>query len=187
MNKLHILQERVSVSKLRLPAPDRSVLQQVFKAAVRAADHGMLRPWRFLTIEGDGLSALSQVFVAAATKTNPDISPSVVEKSRNMPNRAPMIIVAIAKCQPQSKVPVQEQVIACGAAVQNMLNAFFALGFGAIWRTGDMARNQHVNNELGLVEGEEIVGFVYVGTPVEPFAAPPEIDVDTFFKPWPSE
>lgn len=187
MNKLHILQERVSVSKLQSPAPDEHTLQEVFKAAIRAADHGMLRPWRFLVIEGSGLQELSQVFVSAAIKSNPDISPSVVEKCRNMPSRAPMIIVAVAKCQIHPKVPQQEQVIACGAAVQNMLNAFFALGFGAIWRTGEMARDPYVNHALGLVEGEEIIGFIYVGTPTQSFASPPESDVNSFFKVWPSK
>jgi len=187
VNPLHILQQRVSVSKLQLPAPGPDILHEVFKAAVRAADHGMLQPWRFLIIEGDGLAALSQVFASAVLKSNPDISSSVVEKCRNMPTRAPMIIVAIAKCQLQSKVPRQEQVIACGAAVQNMLNAFFALGFGAIWRSGDMARDSYVNQELGVVEGEEIIGFIYVGTPVQPFKNPPDIDVNAFFSAWPNK
>lgn len=187
MNQLHILQQRVSVSKLQSPAPDKQVLHEVFKAAIRAADHGMLRPWRFLVIEGDGLHALSQVFVSAAIKGNPGISPSVVEKCKNMPSRAPMIIVAIAKCQSHPKIPREEQVIACGAAVQNMLNAFFALDFGAIWRTGEMARDLYVNQALGLIDGEEIIGFIYVGTPTQPFASPPAVDATTFFKAWPHE
>ncbi len=187
MNKLHILQERVSVSKLQEPAPDGHALYEVFKAAVRAADHGMLQPRRFLVISGVGLQQLSHVFVTAATKANPAISPAVLEKCKNMPNRAPMIIVAIAKCQPNLKIPRQEQVIACGAAVQNMLNALFALGYGAIWRTGEMTQDTHVKNELGLVEDEEIIGFIYVGTPVQEFSSPPDIDVNTFFKAWPDE
>ncbi|HWV15732.1 MAG TPA: nitroreductase [Cellvibrio sp.] len=187
MNPLSILQARVSVSKLQSPAPTFTVLQEVFKAASRAADHGLLRPWRFLVIEGEGLAALSQVFAAAAVKSNPEVSPSVVEKCRNMPNRAPMIIVAIASCQPHPKVPRQEQVIACGAAVQNMLNAFFAMGFGAIWRSGDMARDEYVNEALGLLADEEIIGFIYVGTPVQPFASPPDTDINGIFQAWPDK
>lgn len=184
MDKLKSLQERVSVSKLQEPAPNDLVLHEVFKAAARAADHGMLQPRRFLLVSGDGLQQLSQVFVNAATKSNPDISPAVLEKCRNMPKRAPMIIVAIATYHSDSKVPRQEQIIACGAAVQNVLNALFALGYGAIWRTGEMAYDTYVNNQLGLVEDEEIIGFVYVGTPVQQFSNPPDIDISALYKSW---
>ncbi len=184
MDKLNILQERVSVSKLQEPAPDSLILYEVFKAAARAADHGKLQPRRFLLISGEGLQHLSQVFVNAATKSNPHISPAVLEKCRNMPRRAPMIIVAIATYHSDSKVPRQEQIIACGAAVQNILNAFFALGFGAIWRTGEMAYDAYVKSELGLVDGEEIIGFVYVGTPVQDLPKPPDMDISALYKTW---
>ena len=187
VNKLHILQARVSVSKLQLPAPDAHELVEVFKAASRAADHGMLRPWRFLTIEGDGLEALSRIFVTAASHTNDNVSSAVIDKCKNMPFRAPMIIVAIVKYQAHIKIPSQEQALACGAAVQNMLNALFALGYGAIWRSGEMAQHAYVKKELGLSVGEEIIGFVYVGTPVKPFANPPEADVHLMFKAWPTK
>ena len=187
VDSLKLLQQRVSVSKLQIPAPTRAELKEVFKAAVRAADHGKLQPWRFLVIEGQGLEALSEVFVNAALKGDPNASPGFIDKCRNMTKRAPMIIVGIAKCQDESKVPRQEQIISCGAAVQNMLNAFFALGYGAIWRTGDLARDAYVLQKLGLNANEEIVGFVYVGTPVNEFAKPPEVVIEDFFQVWPAE
>jgi nitroreductase len=187
VNKLQFLQDRVSISKLQSPPPNAQVLREVFKAAVRAADHGLLQPWRFLVIEGEGLQALSSVFVKAITNTDPSASPAVIEKCRNMPFRAPMIIVAIARCRVHPKIPKQEQVISCGAAVQNMLNAFFILGFGAMWRSGDMTQDAYVKNQLGLVEHEEIIGFVYVGTAVQLAPPAPVVDVDAFFTPWPVE
>jgi nitroreductase len=187
VDSLKLLQQRVSVSKLQSPAPTRAELKEVFKAAVRAADHGKLQPWRFLVIEGAGLDTLSEVFVAAALKVDPQASPGFIDKCRSMPKRAPMIIVGVANCHDDSKVPKQEQIIACGAAVQNMLNAFFALGYGAIWRTGDMARDCYVLEKLGLNPNEEIVGFVYVGSPVNEFSKPPEVVIDDFFQVWPAE
>ena len=63
MDKLNILQQRVSVSKLQEPAPDGVVLREVFKAAARAADHGMLQPRRFLLISGVGLQQLGDIFL----------------------------------------------------------------------------------------------------------------------------
>lgn len=187
MGPLESLQKRVSITKLVEPAPGRDTLLEVFKAASRAADHGKLRPWRFLTIQNEGLGDLSKLLVDALVKSNPGASPAVVEKTKNMPFRAPMIIVAIAKCQEHPSVPKHEQVLACGAATQNILNALFALGFGAVWRTGDLAYNEFVKHGLGLESLEEIIGFIYVGTPAQDIPEPPETDVDSIFSAWPAE
>ncbi len=184
---LWVIQNRVSITKLVEPAPNSMELIEVFKAAARAPDHGKLQPWRFMVIEGEGLALLSRVYLAALNKSNPDTSPSVVEKTRNMPFRAPMIIVAIAKCQDNVKVPKQEQIIACGAATQNLLNALFALNYGAVWRTGELAYDKHVAESLGLAESEEIIGFIYVGTPAQDVPEPPQVDVTRIFSSWPNK
>jgi nitroreductase len=181
------LQKRVSVGKLAAPAPDYSTLVEVFKAASRAADHGKLRPWRFLTIQGEGLNDLSNLLVSALTKSNPSVSPSVIEKTKNMPFRAPMIIVAIAKCQDHPSIPRQEQLLACAAATQNLLNALFALKFGAVWKTGDLAYNKDVAQSLGLTSLEEIIGFIYVGTPAQDIPEPPEAEINSIFSAWPAK
>lgn len=187
MDGLVLLQNRVSVTKLVAPPPSMADLEQAFKAAVRAADHGKLQPWRFLVISGDGLQQLSEIYVAAALRANVQVSASVLEKCKNMPMRAPMIIVAIAKCQQHVKVPRQEQIIACGAATQNLLNALFAMGYGAVWRTGDMAYDAYVMAQLGLIAGEEIIGFVYAGTPAQEIPEPPPVNLSEFFRVWPAK
>lgn len=187
MDVLKALQSRVSVTKLVEPTPSQQHLEEAFKVAVRAADHGKLQPWRFLIIQDEGLSQLGEIFVAGAHDANPDVSPAVLEKCKKMPTRAPMIIVAIARCQENPGVPRQEQIIACGAATQNLLNALFIQGYGAVWRSGDMTTNPYVRQQLAIAENEEIIGYVYVGTPAQPVPAPPEVDVNAFFKPWPAK
>ena len=187
MDGLKALQMRVSVPRLTTPTPSQQDLEEAFKAALRAADHGKLQPWRFLVIKDEGLESLSDVFVAGALAANPEVSPAVLEKCKKMPGRAPMIIVAIACLQDNPGVPHQEQIIACGAATQNLLNALFIQGFGAVWRSGDMASNPYVCNKLGIAQSEEIIGYIYVGTPSQEVPSPPEVDVNAFFKPWPAK
>lgn len=187
MDALTFLQKRVSVSKLAAPVPSKADLEQAFGAAVRAADHGKLQPWRFLIIEGEGLVSLSEVFVTAVRSASPDASPAVVEKAQKMPGRAPMIIVAIARIQDNPGVPRQEQIIACGCATQNLINALFIQGYGAIWRSGDMTTNPYVKEKLQIATNEEIIGFVYVGTPVQEIPEPPTVDVNSFFATWPAK
>jgi nitroreductase len=187
MDALQVLQTRVSITKLVEPVPSSAQLLEVFKAAARAPDHGKLKPWRFLVVQGEGLRDLSDVLVAGLVKSNPEVSPAIIEKTKNMPFRAPMIVVAVAKCQDHPSVPQQEQIIACGAAVQNMLNALFALQYGAVWRTGDLAYNAHVEQALGLTALEKIIGFIYVGTPAQDIPSPPETDVASIFSAWPAK
>lgn len=185
MDAITALHQRVSTPRLTAPAPTQEQLTLLFKAAMRAADHGNMRPWRFLILEGEGLVRLGEVFAAAAMTKNPGITQSELDRCHAMSQRAPMIIISIARCKPNPKVPQIEQIIAAGAATQNLLNAAFAINVGAVWRTGDMAYDPAVKDALGLIEGEEIIGFIYVGTPTTPPHAPREQNPADFFSRWP--
>ncbi len=187
MDAITALHQRVSTPRLTAPAPTPAQLDVLFRAALRAADHGNMHPWRCLIVEGEGLARLGELFARVAAAKNPDITQAEVERCHAMPQRAPMIIVSIAKCQPNPKVPQVEQIISAGAATQNLLNAAFATGVGAVWRTGDMAYDPAVKQALGLIEGEEILGFIYVGTPTIPPHAPREQNPADFFTVWSQE
>ena len=51
------------------------------------------------------------------------------------------------------------------AAVQSLLLAAHALGVGAIWRTGELCYQSALARGLGLAGNEQLLGFVYLGTP----------------------
>ena len=65
MDALHLLQNRTSSPALRAPAPSSDELELMFKAALRAPDHGALQPYRFLTIEGEALGKLGDLYLKA--------------------------------------------------------------------------------------------------------------------------
>lgn len=187
MDALAVLHQRVSITKLTAPAPDKTQLNQLFKAALRAADHGNMRPWRFLVIEGERLVALGELFARVAQSNKPEITGVELERFKSMPLRAPMIIACIAKTAENPKVPLIEQIIAAGAATQNLITAAFALGLGAVWRTGDMAYDRQVKSALGLAPNEELVGYIYIGTPSVPVHLPREQNPEEFFSYWSEE
>ncbi|NVJ51283.1 MAG: nitroreductase family protein, partial [Gammaproteobacteria bacterium] len=80
--------------------------------------------------------------------------------------------------QEHPKVPAIEQAISCGCAVHGMLLAAQAMGYGGYWRTGSLAFNQALKAEFGIKASDEIVGFLYLGTPLvnveKPSMAAPE-------------
>lgn len=187
MEAIQALHQRVSVGKLTAPAPDQYQRQAIYQAALRAADHGQMRPWRFLVIEGGGLDALGELFCDAAKSDDPALLPEICDSYRKMPHRAPLIIIVIASCKDNPKVPKMEQLLSAGAAAQNMLTAAYAEGVGAIWKTGAMAYHPVVNNGLGLQEGESIIGFLYMGTPSSSMGTATTKPVEDFFASWPPQ
>ena len=185
MDAIKALHERISCPRLSAPAPAGEVLANIQKAAFRAADHGRIRPWRFLVLEGDGLVALGELFAHAETVKNPDLSDKERQRALGRPLRAPMVIVVIASPKANLKVPEIEQVISTGAAVQNMITAAYAQNVGAIWRTGDYAYDRNVMDGLGLRQDEKIVGFLYLGTMEFTPPPAPEVEVFEYFSNWP--
>lgn len=185
MKAIEALLQRVSASKLIDPPPNQAEREIIFKAALRAADHGRLRPWRFLVIEGLGRERLGELFAQVAAEDDPALSQLALDRVRQKPLRAPMIVVVIARCETHPKVPLIEQIISAGAAAQNMITAAYALGLGAIWRTGDLAYDERITDGLGLRKLEQIVGFVYLGTPGVPMDVAPAVNYQDFFDQWP--
>ncbi|MDE1464590.1 nitroreductase family protein [Spartinivicinus poritis] len=185
MEILTALHNRVSKPRLVEPGPSDEQLAGIFQAALRAPDHAMLKPWRFLTIAGTGLEKLGQLFAEAAKQDQPDLSQEALNKYLGMPLRAPMIIVVICSPKPHLKVPEVEQILSTGAATQNMLLACHGMELGAMWRTGAMAYHTHVKAGLGIGTDELLAGFLYVGTPQGSTKRIPELNLTDFVQNWP--
>ncbi|VVM65127.1 Putative NAD(P)H nitroreductase YdjA [Pseudomonas fluorescens] len=183
MEALDALLNRVSVPRLTEPAPNAAQREGLFQAALRAPDHGQLRPWRFLTIEGEGRAKLGELF-AEALGNKGDATQAALDKARAMPLRAPLLIVVIARLQDHFKVPKSEQRLAAGCAAHGILIAAHAQGIGAVWRTGDMAFDAHVHQGLGLEANEELIGYLYLGTPLNEPRTAPVLDTADFVRAW---
>ncbi|WP_144206976.1 NAD(P)H nitroreductase [Shewanella donghaensis] len=163
MDASELLLTRQSTPRLTLPAPSEEQLDFILNAGARAPDHGALTPWEFIIATESGLDTLADIFVKAAESTGAD--EVYLTKVKGMPHRAPMVITVVTKSQQHPKVPLLEQQLAAGCATMAMQQAAFSLGLGAVWRTGDFAFSAIVNEGLGIGLDDQIVGFLYVGTP----------------------
>lgn len=164
MDALDALITRKSTAQLEEPAPEGADLEALFQAALRAPDHGCLRPWRFIVFRDDMRAELGEIFCEALEAKNPEAGEAVLEKERKKPYRAPLVVAVLAKVQQHPKVPAIEQVISAGAAAQNIMIAAHALGYAGIWRSGPPCFDDHVRARLGAVGEDQIVGFLYLGT-----------------------
>ena len=182
MDALELLLNRSSQGQLQAPAPAGEVLQNILKAGLRAPDHAGLSPWQFVVVSGDGLNRLGAVYKKAAIASN--MADKDIARAEQLPLRAPMLIVAIAKFKQHDKVPQVEQIAATACAVQNMQMAALAQGYGGMWRTGSYATNEVVRAEFGLQPQDEIVGFLYLGTPKIAVQVKPEKPMEDVISYW---
>ena len=163
MDLLTGIESRTSALKLSAPGPTREHIEQIIRAGTRAPDHGRLRPWRFVVLEGDARARLGDAMADMLKSKFPEAQPAQLDAERGKPMRAPTIIAVAAKIA-KGKIPEIEQVTAVAAAVQNMFLAGHALGYGVMWKTGGAAYNDAVKAMLGLAPEDHIVALLYLGT-----------------------
>jgi nitroreductase len=187
MDSYEAIITRASPLELGDPAPDKEVEEKLVAAALRAPDHGRLRPWRFLFIRGRDRARFGEILAESLDRRDRMVSPEQLERERQKALRAPLIIVAAARIVQSPKIPAVEQMLSAAAAVQNILIASHALGFGAMWKTGDAAYDAEVKKALGLEPNDEIVAFIYIGTPKVMPKIPAALDPKDFARAWPAQ
>ncbi len=165
MELLTAIDTRSSAARLTGPGPGTVELARILDAAGRAPDHGRLRPWRFVVLEGP----LRQAFALAAAQAKrlrvPAMSDEQFAAEREKIAASPtVVVVGCAVRRDQTKVPEIEQVAAAAAAAQNLFLAAHDLGFGVMWKTGAAAYDPGVKAVVGLGAQDHIVGIMHLGS-----------------------
>jgi len=184
MDALTALHSRNSINILTNPGPTKIQLSNIIQAGLRACDHGQLRPWKYLVIEGDARLSFGRLMAKAQSKIDgTELSDAAIKKFQGKAFRAPMIIAIVAKITEHPKIPKIEQLLSAGASAQMMMTAAHAQDIGAIWRSGALMFEQVMHEGLNLEKSEELVGFIYLGTAKA--AKPlPELSTDNFIEYW---
>jgi nitroreductase len=184
--RLEGLLARRSISPKRLgwPAPSDAQLESVVRVGLRAPDHGGLMPWRVIHIPIERRDDLARLFALEKQRRDPLATAEEVARAREHAIRAPALLAFVVCVRSGTAVPVHEQWLAAGAALGNMLNAFHALGFGAIMLSGDRCGDGHLAAVLGVREEEQLAGFISSGTIQKPPPAAPRKGVDHIWSTW---
>ncbi|GAA4998304.1 nitroreductase [Pseudoluteimonas lycopersici] len=154
----------VPASQLAGPAPGHDALLRMLHSASRVPDHGKRVPFRFLRIEGEARIALSARIVERSREIHPDIGEAALEKDRMRFQRAPLIVVVIARQGEDAKIPASERFSTASCVCFALLQAAQALGYGAQWLTGWPAYDRGILRTLGVGEDECVAGFIHIGT-----------------------
>ena len=160
---LDFLLSRQSGIIMQEPAPSDEELNTIFDVALRAPDHAMLRPWRFVVIRGDARKAYADLVVESQRLREP-VTDEMAERTRGKIVNVPMIIAVGTKLKTDRPIPEIEQVLSAGATAMNMLNAIHASGYDAKWVTGAGTYDRAVNDALGFTSPDRLVGLLFVGS-----------------------
>lgn len=164
---LEAIKSRRSIGRLTDERPARVQVEAIIDAAIHAPNHHHTHPWRFVVIAGDARQGAGEALAASLNRraivSGGTVDPTLRANEAMKFLRAPVVIVAAV--EPTPGEPLDEEVAAGAAAVQNMLLAAHSLGLAAVWRTGATVRDPQAAAEFGLAAEAVIVGFVYLGTP----------------------
>lgn len=179
----HNIHQRQSVGQLLEPAPSAEQLEKAFQAALTAPDHHRLKPTRFVVISADQRKMFGELLSDALADLG-ETDAVALERVKNHPARAPLLVLALTQFQPHAKVPHFEQVLSTGAAIQNLLLSLQAQGFSSIWRSGAVVESKLLKQSFGLAEDDLIAGIIYIGTAAKIIAARSEIDIQNYVSYW---
>jgi nitroreductase len=168
MELFDAIASRSTAKSLTGPGPTPTQIARLLEAAGHAPDHGKLKPWRFVAVNGAEREAFANAVAESRRDQNPGFTDEQMLLEREKIRRSPSILVAACVVRKDiPKVPEIEQVIAAGAAVENLLLAATELGIGAMWKTGPAAYSARVKAAVGLAADDHIVAILHLGTAVK--------------------
>ncbi len=163
------LLSRRSIGIVKEDPVRKEIIERILQVGTFAPNHFRTEPWRFFVLEGDARKRLGDVFEEITTLELEDItteeSKKKLEKVKQNPLRAPVIIAVAVEPQLKKNVIEIEEYASVHAAVQNMLLAAHDLGLGAIWRTGALCYHEKTKEFFHLSSNSQLVGFIYIGYP----------------------
>jgi nitroreductase len=169
MDVVEAIKTRRSIGKVKEDAVPKELIEKIIESGTWAPNRYLTQPWRFYVITGEGRKSLSKVMEEIALQSgmdsNSEEGKKKLEKEKNKPFRAPVIIAVAAEVTENSKVIRIEELGACYAAVQNMLLTAHFLGLASFWKTGKACYHPKMKDFFGLKPKDEVVALVYLGYP----------------------
>ncbi len=157
--------QHVSPKRLGEPGPDPGQVGTILGAAGAAPDHGRLTPWRLIIIPPERRHLLGAAFAEALIERDGEASAVQKQEAREKALRGPFLLLVVARLDPAlGDTHPQERIVSAGCAIQNMLLAAHAMGFGAGLSSGRALYSRQLRSLFGLGAHEQPLCFLSVGT-----------------------
>jgi nitroreductase len=170
MDAISAIASRTSVRRFRPDAVPRQIVLQLLECAVRAPNHKLTEPWRFVVLTGRARNRFADIRAGHRLKRYSDpASPEAVaaaEKVRREARETPAFIIVLTAVSPD-EITREEDYAATMMATANLMTAAQALGLGTYLRTGGVMRDAALLELAQVPEGFRVVAVLSLGYPAE--------------------
>lgn len=167
-----------------VPGPSTDELRDIVSLALRTPDHGKLAPWRIVTIADDQRATFAALLKKVWIAEHPGAEGMDLTALDQFAHQSPTLLVLLSTPVKGSKIPVWEQQMSAGAVAMNLLHAAHAHGYVGSWLTGWAAFSPAVAAAFGAGEGDQIVGFFFLGTAAGELDERPRPDYGAIVSDW---
>lgn len=145
-------------------------VKTILKAANWAPTHKRTEPWRFkVFFSQESRQGLSTFLATTYQKTAHPFSEVKLRKVSEKPLQSGCVIAICFQRDLKEVVPEWEEIAATAMAVQNMWLTAAEGNIGAYWSSPSL--KNHLGEYIPLNEGEQCLGFFYMGKVKEPLPA----------------
>ncbi|MGK0359827.1 MAG: nitroreductase [Bradymonadia bacterium] len=171
MKTLDAIHARMTAHRWQsVPVPP-ALIDDCLTAAQLAPCHKHTWPWRFIVVGPHTRAQITRIALAKAG----DVSEKKKDFIRTKVDAAGALIVAV-QAMDADPARAREDYAACACAIQNICLVAADAGFESKWGSGSLTRVPEVVALMPLEEGEQIIGFIWIGrglTACERIARPP--------------
>ncbi|WP_026677588.1 nitroreductase family protein [Fictibacillus gelatini] len=156
-----VIKARRSIKRFTNEPVSESLLVELLNTAIWAPNHKLREPWRFIAFKDNGRERLLN---AALSTVSSDKKEQSREKFQKKIMNAPLHLVIVMHVDPRQK-QYDEDFAATSACVQNLMLAAWEKGLGTIWKTPAYINEPVFREQIGVADGEKIIGIIQMGTP----------------------
>jgi len=172
VNTFEAIEARRSIRRFRPTGIERSVVERVLEAGIRAPSGKNRQPWRFVVLSGEARTHLADLIERSceAIRAEGGDAGSAPATARII-RQAPVTIMVFATEMPEEwkrfeatarRVDIQS----VGAAIQNMCLAAVEIGLGSLWIADVLYAEEAICTWLAR-PGEDMVAALSLGVPDE--------------------
>jgi len=166
MDTYDAIARRTSVRAFRPDPVPRYVIERLLAAAVRAPNHKLTEPWRFVVVSGAAKRRYAELRreYRRARFDPPDSEQAAkaAEKTFREHQETPAFIFVLCAVSDDA-VRREEDYGAAMMAIENLLIAATADGLGTFVRTGGIMEHPGVKELVGVPEGYRVISIVSLG------------------------
>ena len=170
MDAIDAIQRRTSVRRFRPDPVSREMVQRLLECAVRAPNHKLTEPWRFVVLTGAARDRYAEARAAHRLGRYADPGSAealeAADKQRREASCTPVFIAALVAVS-DDETRREEDYAAVMLGIANLMIAAEAMGLGTYLRTGGFMQEPQVTRLVSLPEGYRIAGILSLGYPEE--------------------